>query len=91
MELVKAGADRQVMHETIRGHSMAAWEALQQDPAATNPLLGLLCTDPTVLAFLPERRIADLLDASDYVGDAPHRAEALAAQIRATIKQAAGP
>ena len=29
MELVKAGADRQEMHEVIRHHSMVAWEALR--------------------------------------------------------------
>jgi adenylosuccinate lyase len=86
MELVKAGADRQVMHETIRRHSMAAWDTLQRDPAAANPLLDFLSTDPEVLAYLPERQVIALLDASEYVGDAPYRAQALAEQIRATIE-----
>ncbi len=29
MELVKTGADRQVMHEVIRSHSMAAWDTVK--------------------------------------------------------------
>ena len=33
MALVKAGADRQVMHERIREHSLAAWAAGQRRPA----------------------------------------------------------
>ena len=29
MALGKAGADRQAMHERLRGHAMQAWEAVQ--------------------------------------------------------------
>jgi adenylosuccinate lyase len=79
MELVKAGADRQVMHEVIRKHSMVAWEAVQRDEA--NPLAGLLAGDPEVLAFLAEEQVLVLLDARGYVGDAPQRARELAAMI----------
>jgi adenylosuccinate lyase len=38
MELVKAGADRQAMHEAIRRHSLAAWEALRQDTLEAQPV-----------------------------------------------------
>ena len=79
MELVKAGADRQEMHEVIRKHSMAAWDAVQRDEA--NPLSGLLAGDPEVLAFLPSENVVALLDARDYVGNAPQRARELAAMI----------
>lgn len=80
MELVRAGADRQVMHELIREHSMAAWKAVEAgDP---NPLPQRLSADTDVLGFLPVERVLNLLDAADYVGDAPKRARALAAVIR---------
>lgn len=80
MELVKAGADRQAMHETIRQHSLAAWDALQR--GEPNPLIDLLAADPALLAFLPARRLRALLDAGEYVGDAPQRGRELAATIR---------
>jgi adenylosuccinate lyase len=83
MELVKAGADRQLMHEVIRGHSMAAWEAVQG--GEPNPLAGRLASDPKVLRFLPSGRVQTLLDASGYVGDAPQRARELAKMIREEI------
>jgi adenylosuccinate lyase len=91
MELVKAGADRQAMHEVIRQHSMAAWDALQEDPAAPNPLPNLLAADPNVLAFLPAKRVQALLDATGYVGDAPQRARNLAGMIRSTLGSMTGP
>ena len=80
MELVRAGADRQAMHERIRQHSMAAWQAIQA--GQPNPLPALLTADPDVLACLPADRVAALLDAAGYVGDAPQRARQMAALIR---------
>jgi adenylosuccinate lyase len=85
MELVKAGADRQVMHEVIRGHSMAAWAAIQS--GEPNPLPDRLTNDPEVLAHLPAAQVYALLDAQEYVGDAPRRARDLASQIRAAIDE----
>lgn len=83
MALVLAGADRQKMHEQIRVHSLAAWSAIQHgDP---NPLASLLEQDPSLLAYLSADRIRVLLDARDYVGDAPERARALAHSIRAAL------
>jgi adenylosuccinate lyase len=83
MELVKAGADRQAMHELIRQHSLAAWSAIKRgDP---NPLLDRLANDPVVLGYLPGTQVRALLDAGDYVGDAPERARALASQIRSAL------
>ena len=87
MELVKAGADRQVMHERIRQHSLAAWDVIQRDASAGNPLPELLCSDPYVLEFLPREQVRDLLDAGGYVGDAPQRAREMAGQIRQAIAQ----
>ena len=68
MELVKAGADRQEMHERIRQHTMAAWEAIQRGEG--NPLVERLSGDSTLLDFLPAGRMRQLLDVVNFVGDA---------------------
>lgn len=83
MAAVKAGGDRQVTHEVIREHSLAAWAALQG--GQPNPLPALLAGDERLTRYLPGAAILDLLDATDYVGDAPQRARALAASIRAAL------
>ncbi|HEY3290636.1 MAG TPA: adenylosuccinate lyase [Anaerolineae bacterium] len=80
MALVKAGADRQQMHELIRGHSLAAWAALNS--GSPNPLIDALCADPVVCQYMSASEARTLLDASDYVGDAPQRARALAVLAR---------
>jgi adenylosuccinate lyase len=85
MELVRAGADRQVMHEVIRRQSMAAWRAIEA--GQPNPLAELLARDGDVLLFLPAERVLALMDAAAYVGDAPQRARVLAAEIRKSIAE----
>jgi adenylosuccinate lyase len=86
MELVKAGADRQEMHERIRRHSLAAWEAIER--GEPNPLAGLLVSDPVIVGLLPAQRVQVLLDAGDYVGDAPQRALEMAEIIRSALASA---
>ncbi|MEJ2556941.1 MAG: adenylosuccinate lyase [Anaerolineae bacterium] len=81
MELVKAGADRQAMHEIIRSHSMAAWEAVTS--GQPNPLPDHLSADPQVTAYLSPNRVRSLLHADDYVGDAPERARQMAQRLHA--------
>jgi len=88
MELVKAGADRQTMHEIIRRHSLTAWEAVQR--GEPNPLAAQLAADAGLLAYLPAERVKASLHAGDYVGDAPQRARQLAETIRRAVGQAAG-
>jgi adenylosuccinate lyase len=83
MELVKAGADRQKMHEVIRRHSMTAWEAITRGEA--NAIANALAVDPAVKAFLPAEQTRALLDAGAYVGDAPSRARELASAIRQAV------
>jgi len=83
MELVKAGADRQALHEVIRSRSMAAWAAVKA--GQPNPLLESLGADDQVLAHLPPERVRTLLDAGDYVGDAPERARRLASDVRTRL------
>ncbi|RME42867.1 MAG: adenylosuccinate lyase, partial [Chloroflexi bacterium] len=80
VEAVKAGGDRQVLHEVIRQHSLAAWQAVAD--GQPNPLPGLLAGDEALTRLLGPERIRELLEAGRYVGDAPQRARALAARIR---------
>jgi adenylosuccinate lyase len=88
MELVKAGADRQVMHEVIRAHSMAAWETVRG--GGPNPLSDRLSADPQVRSYLAPERVRALLDAADYVGDAPQRAREMAEQINKSANRQIG-
>jgi len=81
MALVRAGADRQVMHERIRAHSMAAWESVRG--GGENPLVDRLAGDDVLTVYLPAERIRGLMDAAGYTGDAVERARALAGAIRA--------
>jgi adenylosuccinate lyase len=88
MALVQAGADRQAMHERLRSHSMQAWARVMADGA--NPLCEMLSADGEITRYIPGDRIRVLMDAGQYVGDAPERARRLAAEIRRTLADAAG-
>lgn len=83
MALVGAGADRQAMHELIRGHCLAAWDALQR--GEPSPLVEALAADAEVLAYVSAVEVRALLDAGEYVGDAPERAREMAAQMQAAL------
>jgi adenylosuccinate lyase len=85
MELVRAGASRQEMHHVLREHSMAAWQAIRG--GAPNPLIESLSADPAITTYLPAGQVRGLLNAADYVGDAPERAHSLAAAIRAALDE----
>jgi adenylosuccinate lyase len=80
MELVRSGADRQEMHEVIRGHAMAAWSDVERGDS--NPLIARLTAEPEVLRYLSADRVRELLDVSGYIGDAPERARQMARLIR---------
>ncbi len=79
MELGRRGADRQEMHEIIREHSLASWPLVQQ--GNENPLAELLSNDPRITAYVPKDQVLLLLDASEYVGDAPERAQMVLKRI----------
>ncbi|MEZ4864577.1 MAG: adenylosuccinate lyase [Caldilineaceae bacterium] len=83
MSAVKAGGDRQTLHEVIREHSLKAWAALQA--GQSNPLPELLAADPRITDYVSAAAVPDLLDATEHVGDAPTRALALAAAIRKEV------
>ncbi|NOT00434.1 MAG: adenylosuccinate lyase [Phycisphaerales bacterium] len=71
MAAVKAGGDRQELHERIRRHSQSAARRVK-DEGLPNDLLGRLADDP---AFR-EVDIAATLDARQYVGRAPQQVDA---------------
>ena len=83
MELVRNGADRQEMHEVIRGHAMAAWQAVWA--GEPNPLAGWLAGDSEVLHYVDSKCVRELLEVSGHVGDAPERARRMATTIREHI------
>ncbi|MBZ0292901.1 MAG: adenylosuccinate lyase [Anaerolineae bacterium] len=80
MEAVRCGGDRQELHEIIREHSLNAWAKMRE--GQPNPLAESLCTDTRVTALVPAEEVATLLRADAYVGDAPQRAQQMAARIR---------
>ena len=84
MAAVKSGADRQQMHELIRGHSMRAWEAIQTGEA--NPLEDLLSRDAELAKFLTKEQLLELMKFGAHLGDAPERARQLVVQIQREIK-----
>jgi adenylosuccinate lyase len=77
--LVKAGADRQVMHEYLRQHSLTAWAEVQA--GRPNLLAELISHDPEINIYLPEQELCQLMQVDDYLGDAPLRARQLAEDI----------
>jgi adenylosuccinate lyase len=81
MALVKAGANRQEMHEHIRQLTLESWEALSE--GQHNPLVELIIGDRNFLRFLSADELYSLMDATGYIGDAAERAKALAKKIRA--------
>ena len=84
MELVKRGGDRQVLHETIREHALAAWAALRAGSA--NPLVERLAADPVIEGLASAAEVRGWLVANDYVGDAPQRARRFAASLAEQLK-----
>jgi adenylosuccinate lyase len=83
MALVRAGADRQHMHEKLRDHSLRAWEVIAK--GKPNPLAHNLAADTEMLRYLQPARLSELMKAEDYVGTAVERAEALAGEIRRVV------
>ncbi len=88
MEAVRAGADRQEMHEVLREHAMNAWAAIQA--GQPNPLADTLAADPRLADLLGPDRVRSLLDADDHVGDAPQRARQLAHSLDIYLQTTAG-
>jgi len=83
MELVRAGADRQAMHERIREQTMLAWRAVQN--GKPNPLAELMTNDAELQRYLPQEELARLMAAESHTGDTEARARKMAERVRKKI------
>jgi adenylosuccinate lyase len=70
---VKAGGDRQALHEVIRGHSLAVAQAVAEQ-GATNDLLERLAADPAFRRLKVKAGQEDL-DPATHVGRAPQQVD----------------
>jgi adenylosuccinate lyase len=85
MALARAGADRQLMHEKLREHALAAWEAVQA--GNPNPLSESLKADREIGALLDADQLQGLLQVEGYTGFATDRAREIARQIESEISR----
>ncbi len=81
MEAVRAGGNRQELHETIRSAAMRAWTSLAA--GEDNPLAQTLSAEPSLTALIDPAEVRRLLDPGKHVGTAPQRARALADDLDA--------
>jgi adenylosuccinate lyase len=79
---VKAGGDRQVAHEVIRRHSVAAATAVK-DGAPRNDMLDRLAADPEFA--VPIEDIQNAVDATRYVGRAPQQVDEFLDEVIAPL------
>ena len=72
MEEVKAGGDRQEIHETIRVHSMEASKKVKQE-GKENDLIGRIMNDASLK--LDKSKLMEVLDPKNFIGFAPIQTE----------------
>ena len=78
MDAVKAGGDRQELHERIRELSMEAGRNVKEN-GLDNNLLELIAADPAFGLSLEELKQA--MDPSRYVGRAPRQVEEFLSEV----------
>ena len=82
MECVKRGGDRQILHEAIRRHAVAAGKAVKQD-GADSDLLDRIAADPVF--GLTRADIDAIIAAGHFTGLAPEQTRAYVAAVRAAL------
>lgn len=87
MSAVRAGADRQELHERLREVSMQAWDSIGS--GHENPLSALVAADPTVSRYVDRDAVQRLMEPSKHTGLAEQRARDFAKKLRA-IEQESG-
>eukprot|EP00301_Raphidiophrys_heterophryoidea_P018512 c3510_g1_i1.p1 GENE.c3510_g1_i1~~c3510_g1_i1.p1 ORF type:complete len:486 (-),score=130.77 c3510_g1_i1:117-1574(-) len=88
MECVKAGGDRQELHEKIRVHSHAAGRVVK-DQGSDNDLLQRLAADPAFAAVA--NRLSEFTDPQKFVGRAPQQVDDFIEQeVKPVLAQMAG-
>lgn len=83
MALVRAGADRQQMHEKLRQYALTAWEAVQA--GKPNPLKDCLMADTEIRGYLDENQLEGLFLIEGYTGIASEKALSMAREIHRTL------
>lgn len=84
MEAVKAGGNRQGLHEKIRQHAQAAAREVKQN-GRDNDLVSRLAADPAFAAVA--KKIAALADPALYVGRAPEQVDEFLRTVVAPLKK----
>lgn len=84
MEAVKAGGDRQELHEAIRVHSQAAAAEVKQN-GGENDLLDRLRADPVFAGIAG--RLDAMLEPKRYIGRAPQQVDAFWRKVVAPIRR----
>ncbi|MDO4746367.1 MAG: adenylosuccinate lyase [Bacillota bacterium] len=72
MDAVKAGGDRQALHESIRQHSMAAGKRVKED-GADNDLLERIAADPTFNMDIEQ--LQTIMKPENFIGCAKEQTE----------------
>ena len=85
MDAVKAGSDRQELHEKIRELSMQAGRRVKEE-GLDNNLLELIAADPAFHLTVEELQAS--MDPKKYVGCAPHQVEKYLADVIQPILEA---
>lgn len=80
---VKAGADRQVVHERLRKLALQAWEAVQA--GEDNPLVKSVPGDSTLLKYLSPGMLNGLMVVENHLGNAVELALKFAGKIRQAL------
>ena len=78
MATVKRGGDRQILHERIREHSMAAAHRVKSE-GGTNDLLDRIAADPHFAHIA--QTLDSILDPRAYVGRAPEQTQEFVEQV----------
>lgn len=84
MEGVRAGGDRQELHEVLRSAAMESWSAIAQ--GKDNPLGRLLTEEHELTSRVDPAEIRRMLDPTRHIGTAAERARKLAERIDALIE-----
>lgn len=82
------GGDRQVLHERLREHALASWEAVRA--GQPNPLISRLKADDEIRLLVSAEEIDRLADVSSYTGIAAAASMELASHIRVSITNRSG-
>ena len=85
MDAVKAGGDRQELHERIRELSMEAGRRVKEE-GKDNNLLELIAADPAFRLSLED--LQKSMDPAKYIGCAPHQVERFLKEVIRPILEA---